>query len=260
METSPFLLLFFNLASLCTGLAKAGLGALGSLVAPLLLMPLKDPRLAVSLSTVLFTTADLLAVIYYFHSAQLKILLRLIPVSALGMFAAFIIGKRIPIGLYLAVITSLSFLAFAILLKSNRTKGANRPRSKSQNALLLCCGAVAGFASVLGNVSAIFMNLYLTALRLPKQRFVATLALYYFLMNAVKLFVYYFYWNSLDFAILSGLWPHAIWILISLLVGLAAGIWLVHKMSEKLFSFFIVLASLVSLLLLLWRTLQHFVS
>lgn len=253
------LLLFFNLASLCTGLAKGGLGALGSLVTPLLLAPLQDPRLAVSLSTVLFSIADLLAVLYYFRSAQLKILLRLIPVAAFGMLLAFIVGKRIPDGLYLITLTGLSLIAFVILLK-NQKQGASRPKSKYHNSLLLFCGAVAGFASVLGNVSAIFMNLYLTALRFSKQRFVATLALYYFSMNAAKLLVYYFYWQSLDFAILSNLWPHGISILLSLLFGLAAGIWLVHKMSEKLFSFFVVLASLVSLLLLLWRTASHFVS
>ena len=255
METSPFLLLFFNLSSLCTGLTKAGTSALGSLVTPLLLTPLQDPRLAVSLSTVLFSTADLLAVFYYFRSAQLKILLSLVPVAAFGMLVAFIIGKHISDGLYLVTITGLSLIAFVILLKSQRTK---RPKSKYHNSLLLFCGAVAGFASVLGNVSSIFMNLYLTALRLPKQRFVATLALYYFLLNAAKLLVYYFYWQSLNFTILSELWPHAIWILLSLLLGLGAGIWLVHKMSEKLFSFFVVLTSLISLLLLLWRTLQHF--
>ncbi len=262
---------YLNLTSFFVGLAKSGLSALGGLVTPLLLLPLSEPRLAVGLGTVLFVAGDLGAALYYLRLAQFGVLLRLLPIASSGMLGAFLLGKYIPTGPYLIIITAFSGAALAMLLYHKRTpsskhsencipqdsrKVAEHPRS--QQAMLLFSGIMAGFTTVLGNVSGIFMNLYLSALKLPKQGFVATMALFYLIINTIKLLIYYFYWQSIDSDILIQTGQRAFWVVPSLLGGLVLGIFSIHKMNERIFSFCVVLASAVSFILLLWRTLQHF--
>ena len=273
--TTAGLSVFFSLAAFFTGLAKAGLGPLGGLVTPTLVVPLNEPRLAVSLATVLFIMGDVGAILYYLRKVCLPILLRLLPTSALGMLAAFLLGKHITTGSYLFIITGLSGLAFGLILGQTGNKHTIEtvvsPKQKSRECkwhliLLISSGFAAGFTTVLGNASGIFMNLYLNALKLPKQGFIATMVMFYFLVNSVKLLVYYFYWQSLDLSVIGQVWSQAswlglatwIWVLFSLISGLVGGIFFIHKMSQQVFSLFVVLASLASFLLLLWRTLQHF--
>ena len=255
------------MAAFCTGLSKGGLGALGSLVMPILLVILPDPRQAVSLATLLFLLGDLGAVCFYFRSGRLSILLRLLPLSALGIFLGFWLGKQMPISFYLVILTALSGVAFTLLVfqkyqnnkPNHQNQGEHKRAARSlPSSVLTGTGIVAGFSTVLGNSSGVFMSFYLSALRLPKQGFVATMAIYYLLINLSKLLLYYFYWHSLDFSILAQLRFLTPWLILSLVCGLVTAIFTVHKMNERIFSLSVLLASLVALLLLCWRTLEYF--
>ena len=99
-------------------------------------------------------------------------------------------------------------------------------------------GLFAGASSTLAHAAGPIIAMYLLPLKLERKLFVATCALYFFVLNSLKL---PFYWQS-------GQFVHAelgftLRFLPIVAAGAVFGFWVNHRMSDKLFSQFIYIAT-----------------
>src|SRR5204862_229888 len=96
-------------------------------------------------------------------------------------------------------------------------------------------GLCTGFATTLANAAGPVMNLYLLSKRLPKEKFVATGAWFFFVVNLVKIPVYashgLYSWDSLafDFAMVPMVFG-----------GALAGRWLIHNTPQDVFEVLVI--------------------
>jgi len=89
------------------------------------------------------------------------------------------------------------------------------------------------------------MNLYLLTKKLPKEKFVATGAWFFFVVNLLKVPVYAWYdlysWTSLLFDLLM---------VPAVLAGALAGRWLIRHMPQQVFEVLVIALTAVSCLFL----------
>ncbi|MCK4624142.1 MAG: sulfite exporter TauE/SafE family protein, partial [Phycisphaerae bacterium] len=92
-------------------------------------------------------------------------------------------------------------------------------------------GAVAGLTSTLAHAAGPIVTMYLLPQKMPKERFVATTVLYYWLGNQIKL-VPYFALGLLSTRTLSA----SVLLLPAVAVGVVLGIYLHRKVGQKQFA------------------------
>ena len=106
-------------------------------------------------------------------------------------------------------------------------------------------GICTGFATTVANAAGPVMSLYLLSKKLPKEKFVATGAWFFFVMNLIKAPVYGWYHlysrASLMFALLM---------VPAVLAGAMAGQWLVRNVTQSVFELAVIALTAVSCLLL----------
>ena len=106
-------------------------------------------------------------------------------------------------------------------------------------------GVCTGFASTVANAAGPVMSLYLLSKKLPKEKFVATGAWFFFAMNLIKAPVYAWYdlysRASLMFAVLM---------VPAVLAGAMAGQWLVRNVTQRVFELAVIALTAVSCLFL----------
>ena len=106
-------------------------------------------------------------------------------------------------------------------------------------------GIAAGFATTVANAAGPVMNLYLLTQQLPKDRFVATGAWFFFLVNLAKVPIYQ--WH--------GLFSHAslafnLLMVPAVLAGALMGRWLIERTPQKVFETLVIALTFVAALLL----------
>lgn len=221
------------------GAAKTGVPGGGILVAPLMVLLVGDARLAAAWTAPLLSTGDAFAVLYWRRHADARKLFSLIPWVLLGMIGgAFalsldeqllrrIIGAIIGCMLVLFVLQRRGWL-------ENVSRGA------------FFYGIAAGFATVVANAAAPVMSMFLLSRRLSKEQFVATGAWFFFVVNLVKIPLYmWFHLYSVESLLFDALMAPLV------IAGGFAGLWLIRRLPQKFFEWFVVAITVVSLVLLL---------
>ena len=102
-------------------------------------------------------------------------------------------------------------------------------------------GVAAGFGTTIANSAGPVMNMYLLARGLPKERFVATAAWFFLVVNLAKVPIYV--WHDLyspeGFAFNLIMIPLVI-------IGNIAGIWVVHRIPQRIFEILIIALTVAS--------------
>jgi hypothetical protein len=106
-------------------------------------------------------------------------------------------------------------------------------------------GVAAGFATTLANASGPVMNLYLLTKKLPKEKFVATGAWFFFAVNILKSPVYAWYHLYSRASLLFDLL-----MVPAVLAGALAGRWLIRHMPQHVFEVLVIALTAVSCLFL----------
>jgi uncharacterized membrane protein YfcA len=106
-------------------------------------------------------------------------------------------------------------------------------------------GICTGFASTLANAAGPVMNIYLLSRKLPKEKFVATGAWFFFVVNLLKAPVYAWHGlysrESLTFDVLM---------VPAVLAGALAGRWLIRNIDQSMFEVLVIALTAVSCLFL----------
>jgi len=225
-------------AALLVGISKTGIPGVGILVVSLLGAAFGGrPSVGIMLPMLIF--ADVFAVSWYRRNAHWDKLLMLFPWVAAGMVVGFVFmwktgestGTRDILGVVIGILV---LLMMAVHLLQRYVGEKITPRSRLGVAWT---GSVAGFVTMVSNAAGPIMTLYLAAFRLNKKDFVGTFAWYFFILNLIKIPLYY---------VLNNLSPQKPLVTVDslltdvvlfpgVLVGVYIGRWLLPRISQKAF-------------------------
>ncbi|KGE78543.1 sulfite exporter TauE/SafE family protein [Halomonas salina] len=219
------------LSTYLTGVSKGGFaGGFGTLSVPLMALAI-GPIEAAGLLLPLLLVMDALAVKAWWRHRDMVEVRRLLPGLAIGVAAATLVAGRLDedhVRLLLGVI-SLLFVAYMI---------ARPAASRPIRAFWAWPAAIAtGITSFIAHAGAPPMNLYLVPRHLPKMTFIATTTLAFAAVNLMKLPPY---------LVLGEINPTSIGASLLLVpvawAGVRSGLWLQHRVDERLFYRLVVLA------------------
>jgi uncharacterized protein len=229
---------------LLIGLSKGGLGgAAGGAATPLmaLVMP---PQLAIGLLLPLLMITDVFAVAAHWNRWDRRLLILLIPASLIG------------ITLGTALITTISsealrtglgiFVLIFVIYKLYEARIQRSLHYEARNWHGYVAGAVAGFSSTLAHTGGPPITVYLLLQNITPRAFIATSAVYFAIINWLKV-PYYIYAGILhpsqllEIALLLPLVP----------VGVVLGRWLSVRIDKVTFERVIMVLLIVSAVLLL---------
>ncbi|WP_139957951.1 sulfite exporter TauE/SafE family protein [Flavicella sediminum] len=180
------------LAALIQGLGKAGLKGLSPIIVTIMALVFGS-KASTGVLVPLMVAADILAVIYYHRYTQWKYLLKLLPSMVIGVVIAGYIGHTISEPLFKKLMAILILSTVVVMIYMDRKKNQEIPSHWLFSGGM---GLVAGFTSMIGNLAGAFANIYLLAIRLPKNEFIGTAAWLFFLVNVLKLQFHIFVWET----------------------------------------------------------------
>ena len=228
------------------GLAKGGFNGVGPLCTPILSLVL-PVSLAVGVLLPMLLVGDAFAIYMYRGEWNWPLVRRMLPTAVVGVLAGTWLltvlssnSLRIVLAVFVLLLVAYKFVSDRIARLAYRPHGWHGPAA----------GALSGMASAMFNTGGPPFNAYLLLQKLPPRTFIATTALFFALVNLLKL-PGFLYTGVLDIPLLLSLW----WVLLFIPVGLAAARWLVSRVNQRVFEAIIVVLLVVSSLLLLAQSL-----
>lgn len=187
---------------------------------------------------------DIFALVYYRRSAEWKYIKILFPWALAGVLIATFFGRyindeqfRISIGI--AIIICLALIVYKDIYGGKQVLSDKKWFSSS-------LGLSGGFATMIGNAAGPIFNLYLMSMRLPKNVFIGTGAIFYLILNLLKFPIQMFYWDSIS---LKSLQLNFV-LLPVLLTGAFIGKRIVKYIPEKAYRYFVIGVISVSAIML----------
>jgi hypothetical protein len=224
-------IVFYSMAAVVAfliGLSKGGLGGmLGALATPL--MALVMPTIEViGLILPLMMFADIFAVAFHWRKWNKFLIILLIPGAVIGVTIGTLFITNAPteaLRTLLGIIV-LAFTAYKIL--ENRILGALKYEGKNWHGYL--AGTITGFSSSLAHTGGPPVSIYLILQDVSPRVFIATSALFFMILNWIKV-PYYWYAGLFDLNKLSQI----VWILPLIPLGVITGRWMGLRVSKQVF-------------------------
>ncbi|WP_166244352.1 sulfite exporter TauE/SafE family protein [Paenibacillus turpanensis] len=179
------------LSGICIGISKTGISTLGMVTVVLLTLvyPAKE---AIGIMLPVLIVSDVIAVVYYRRTVVWRHLLSLIPWVLVGLvmgYAVLELGSSEQVSFLVGIL-----ILLLVLLQLRKLRGQAGAAEKEPSAHPFwfgpIMGVLAGFATMIGNVSGIIMTIYLLSKKLPKNEFVGTGAWFFLAVNVIKLPLY----------------------------------------------------------------------
>jgi len=231
---------------LLIGFSKGGFGGtLGILATPLmtLVVPANE---VIGLLLPILILADVFAVTSYWKEWDWKLIGLLTPGAIVGVTIGTFFITSMPTEI-LRVTLAIIVLIFA-LYKIFEAMIFRLTSYQARDWHGTMAGIAAGFFSALAHTGGPPISIYLILRRVPTRTFNATSALFFAILNWIKV-PYYFYANLFDYQRLRGL----IWLLPLLPLGVWAGKHLADRISRQAFERVIVVLLVVTALLLIFE-------
>ncbi|MBR0457614.1 MAG: sulfite exporter TauE/SafE family protein [Victivallales bacterium] len=237
--------------ALVIGMSKAGITGLASMAVPLMTMAV-PARASTGVMLPLLIFGDFLGVAYFRRSVNGKILMKLMPTALVGIVLGYLLMRqpwmddsaiRKTIGIIVLFLTALSF-ARGRWQVSFGEKEASNARTIVIAGIF---GIVAGMTTMIANAAGPVMMIYLLAMKLPKNEFIATSAWYFAVLNLCKVpfMVNLGMINKESLLFDARLVP-------ALLLGAFLGIVFSSQISEKQYKYFIQALTVIAALKLLF--------
>jgi len=174
----------------------------------------------------LLLVGDVFAITYYKRHVQKKYIVKLLPWMIIGVLIGVVGGNYITETLFKYSMAFIILFSVALMYYWENKKDKTIPSHWTFGGSM---GLLAGFTTMIGNLAGAFSNIYFLAMRLPKNNFIGTAAWLFFLINSFKVPFHIWSWktiNSNSILISIQLVPFVI-------VGLAAGVFLVKKIENE---------------------------
>jgi hypothetical protein len=232
------------LVMLLIGLSKGGLGGLmGAMATPLMALVMPADQV-IGLLLPLLMLADIFAVASHWRKWRWRLVLLLLPGALIGVVIGTVFIENAPTHSLRVIIGVITLLFTIYKLLEARLKLSGRYQGRDWHGLL--AGTVAGFASSVAHTGGPPVSIYLLLQDLTPRVFVATTALFFALLN----------WMKVPFYAAAGLFhfdqlARIVWLLPLLPLGVLAGRWLAVRINKAAFDRMItVLLALTALLLI----------
>jgi uncharacterized membrane protein YfcA len=224
------------------GLTKGGFGGLGALLTPILALVLPVAS-AVGVLLPMLMVGDAFALSMYWKEWDIDLVRRMLPAGIVGALAGTFLlswlspdGLRIVLGVFVLVLVAYRFL-------SDRIQGMQyEPRPWHAPA----AGFLAGVASGMFNNGGPAFSSYLLLQKLKARPFIATSAIYFALLNVIKV-PGFLYTGVLDLPLLFSLW----WVFLFIPLGIWVARMTLTRVSPGTFEWIIVVLLIFSSLWLL---------
>jgi uncharacterized membrane protein YfcA len=243
-ENNLFFFLMTALVGMLIGLSKGGLGGLlGSLATPLmsLVMP---PEQVIGLLLPMLMFADVFAIVSYWKQWKGRLVLLLLPGGVVGVTIGTLFITHAPTGalrIGLGIIV-LIFTAYKVsekyILRWLTYEGHDWHG--------LLAGTMAGFSSTLAHAGGPPVAIYLLLQKIQPLEFNATNALFFAILNWIKV-PYYFYARLFDFHRLLQI----VWLAPIIPLGVWIGRWAAGKINRVWFERIIVVLLFATAVMLL---------
>jgi hypothetical protein len=227
----PELTLFYLMAAivaLIIGLSKGGLGGtLGALATPLMALVMPADQV-IGLVLPVLMLADVFAVALHWRRWNARLVWLLIPGSILGVtVGTFFITNAPTRTLQIALgVIILLFALYRIFEKRIVRSFTYRPSDWHG----LLAGTVTGFSSALAHTGGPPVSIYLLMQEVSPRIFIATSAVFFLILNWIKV-PYYFYAGLFDFQLLLRI----AWLLPLVPAGVWVGRWAAGKVNKETF-------------------------
>ena len=233
------------------GISKTGITGVASIVVAAIVFVF-PARESTGIILPMLCFSDVLAVIWYKRNAAWKYIAILLPWAVVGFGIALIFDRFVSISASVDAIfkvtIGLCILAGLVVMmwQDAQTKKAFSPPSKKLGVLF---GILGGFTAMIGNTAGPIMSIYLLSTRLPKKDFLGTAAWFFLIINYLKLPLQFFIWKNIK--------PEGLVLNLAMvpfiILGMAAGILMVKKISERHYRIAVYVMTVVSIGLLFWQ-------
>jgi len=243
-EVTPLIIVLFGIACFLIGFSKAGVGgATGFLMTPLLALAL-PVKVVVGLLLPVLMIGDIFTLAVYWRRWRLSIV-RILLVGALaGVALAMLVLVNTSGELLKKGLAALAIIFVIYRLLEKRLLSRMTYHSKPWHALL--GGSVGGFASTLANAGGPPITVYLLLQRLDPPTYIASSALFFAVLNWIKLPLF-LAGGLIDFELLRSL----LWLTPLVPVGVWVGRKMVKVINREVFDGLILFFLAVSAFFLL---------
>lgn len=223
------------------GMAKTGIQGIGTLVVPLMAIAFGGMPSS-GLVLPMLVMADIFGVAYYHRSAEWKTLLKVLPWALAGILAGLLTGKNISAVQFKHLIAVLVILSLIVMvwMEMKKTQNGNAVPHKPWFAIPF--GIMGGFSTMIGNAAGPVMSVYLMSADLRKNAFIGTAAWFFFIVNVFKMPLQIWGWHNITPKTLG----FNLLMLPAIALGAFTGIKIVKIIPEKVFRWFIVVATFIS--------------
>lgn len=218
-------------------MAKTGLGGLGMVVVPVL-ANIFGPKSSTGILLLLLIMADFFGVRYYHRHAELKKIMQLMPSALIGILTGVYIGDKISdihFQMLLGIIIVSGALMTLIKIDVQRNKY-----------LSIGVGFLGGFITMVGNAAGPIMSIYFLSMGFEKNKFIGTAAWFFLFVNLIKVPFHFVFWRTINFDVFM----FDIILFPLILIGALIGVWVVEKIPEKPYKFFVIASVFLSTVLL----------
>jgi uncharacterized membrane protein YfcA len=227
------------------GLAKGGFGGLGALLTPILALVLPVAS-AVGVLLPMLMVGDVFAMYMYWKEWDLDLLKRMLPAGIAGALAGtFLLSSvspdalRIILGIFVLASVAYKFVSDRIQAIRYKSRPWHAPAA----------GLLSGVASGMFNSGGPPINSYLLLQKLKARPFIATTAIYFALLNLIKV-PGFLYTGVLNPALLFSLW----WVFLFIPVGIWVARMTLTRLSPRAFEWIIIVLLIFSSLWLFWQS------
>lgn len=224
---------------LCTmliGLSKAGLRGVNIIVIPIFATYFGGKSSA-SIILPLLVAGDITAMFIYHKKISWRHFLRLLPAAVLGLIAGMILGQSISDNSFRLIMAVIVLICLILMLyKEYSKKSLSLPDHWAAHAM---GGFSGGFTTMVGNAAGPIMAVYLLSMNLPKEIFIGTGAVFFLVVNLLKLPIHLFVWKTM---VIDTLLLDAV-LVPFVFIGMFAGLKIVRRIPEKPFRLFIIFAT-----------------
>jgi uncharacterized protein len=233
----------FYCVAILIGMSKTGVHGAGMAAVPLM-AGIFGGQTSSGIMLPMLCMADAIGVWYYHRHASWEHLKKLFPWTVLGTIAGTYVGGHVDDDVFRLIMAVAIFLSIGLMFWLNRGHREDIPDYKWFAAFT---GVAAGFTSMIGNLAGSVMAIYFLSMRLPKNSFIGTTAWFFLVINLFKIPFHIFAWNTIrvDTVLLN------VTALPAIMLGAVAGIYIVKKLSEKTYRWFIIAMTLMAALLML---------
>jgi uncharacterized membrane protein YfcA len=224
------------------GLAKGGLGGLGALLTPLLALVL-PVALAVGVLLPMLMVGDVFALYMYWKQWDLDLVKSMLPAGIVGAVGGTFLlswlppnSLRIVLGIFVLLVVIYKFTSDLI----QRIRYESRPWHAP------LAGLLAGIASGMFNSGGPPFNSYLLLNKVKARPFIATSAIYFAILNLIKV-PGFLYTGVLNLHLLFSLW----WVFPFIPIGILVARAMLTRISPMMFEWIITILLIFSSLWLL---------